>query len=339
MTNKNKIKGLVLFSGGLDSLLAIKILEKQGLKITGICFSSVFFGEKKAQKIAKINKIELVTENFSEDILYLVKNPSQGLGKNMNPCIDCHAKMFQRANAFALKNGYSFLASGEVLGQRPFSQNKQGLLKVSKIANVEILRPLSAKLLPETEIEKRGLVDRDKLFDIHGRQRNRQLELAAELKIENFETPAGGCLLTDPVFSLRLKNGINEFSGINFKDVELLKWGRAYWLKLENQVKSVLAVIGRNKDDNETLEKLFSPKNDLLFKPKDIPGPNVLIRFLEDIKGFKNQAIEIKIPKEKPILEEIEIYKSKKEILNSVLKLTGWYITKARKKKIIFINK
>jgi tRNA U34 2-thiouridine synthase MnmA/TrmU len=337
--SKKKIKALVLFSGGLDSLLVVKILEKQGLEVTGICFSSVFFGAEKAQKIAEVNNIKLVTKNFSEDILNLVKSPPHGLGKNMNPCVDCHAKMFQRANEFATKNGYSFLASGEVLGQRPFSQNKQALLKVSETAGLEILRPLSAKLLSETEIEKTGLVDRNKLFGIQGRQRNKQLKLAKKLGVKEFEAPAGGCLLTDPGFSLRLKKALNEFSEITFNDLELLKWGRVYWKKLKNQEKPVLVVIGRHKDDNEVLEKIFSPKTDLLFKPKDIPGPNVLIRFFEDIKDFQDQEIEIEIPKEKPELETIEIYKNKTEMLKSVLSLTGWYITKARDRKIIFTKK
>jgi tRNA U34 2-thiouridine synthase MnmA/TrmU len=339
MTNENKNRGLVLFSGGLDSLLAVKILEKQGLEITGICFSSVFFGAEKVQKIAEVNNIKLIIKNFSEDILNLVKNPPHGLGKNMNPCIDCHAKMFQRANEFASENGYSFLASGEVLGQRPFSQNKQALLKVSEIAGLEILRPLSAKLLPETEIEKTGVVSRNDLLGIQGRQRNKQLKLAKELGVKEFEAPAGGCLLTDPGFSLRLKEALNEFSEITFEDLELLKWGRVYWTKLKNQEKPVLMVIGRHENDNETLEKLFSPKNDILFNPKDIPGPNVLIRFFEDIKDSQNQEIKAKIPKEKPELETIEIYKNKTEMLKSVLSLTGWYITKARDKKIIFTKK
>lgn len=219
---KRKAKALVLFSGGLDSVLAVKILEKQGIKVAGICFASSFFGAEKAQKIARENGLELFVEDFNKDILNLVKNPQHGLGKNMNPCIDCHFAMLGRAKKVAREHAYDFLASGEVLGQRPFSQNKQALLKVAENVEGDILRPLSAKLLPETKMEKEGLVDRKQLLDIQGRQRNRQIKLAKDLKIKKFESPAGGCLLTDPTFGKRLKKALAEFSEISEKDVELL---------------------------------------------------------------------------------------------------------------------
>ena len=156
---KKKIKALVLFSGGLDSILAVKILEDQGIEVAGIYFESIFFGAEKAKEIAKKNDIKLFVEDFNQEILGSVKNSAHGLGKNMNPCIDCHATMVILAGEFAQKNGYDFLASGEVLGQRPFSQNKQALSKVVEIGEREILRTLSAKLLLETEVEKTGLVD------------------------------------------------------------------------------------------------------------------------------------------------------------------------------------
>lgn len=333
-----KIKGLVLFSGGLDSVLALKILEKQGIEMAGIFFSSSFFGAKKAKDIARANKIKLFVKNFNEDILNLVKNPAHGLGKNMNPCIDCHAKMFQRAQEFAEKKGYDFLASGEVLGQRPFSQNKQALLEVAKTAGEEILRPLSAKLLAETSLEKEGLINRKKLLDIQGRQRNRQIELAKKFGINKFETPAGGCLLTDPEFSKRLEKALNEFSGINCVDVELLKWGRVYWTELKNQKNPILVIIGRHKEDNDNLESLFLEEKDLLIKPKDIKGPNILVRFFDKKINLNEKEIEIEVSEEKPDSLDGKIFENEIEMLDEIAKLAGWYIKKARKTKIAFLT-
>jgi len=327
-----KVKALVLFSGGLDSLLAVKVLEKQGIEVTGICFSSNFFGFEKAKRIANINDVELVVEDFSKDILDLVKSPPHGLGKNMNPCIDCHATMFKRAREFADINGYDFLASGEVLGQRPFSQNKDALAEVAKTAGEELLRPLSAKLLPETDMEKRGLVDRDQLLDLQGRQRNRQLELVEEFEIKEFEAPAGGCLLTDPAFSERLKQALNHFSGISEADVELLKWGRIYWVRLKEV--PVLVVIGRRKEDNEVLEKIASGK-DLVLKPLDVMGPTTLVRaFGFDLKAREN--IEVNVSEEQPVDLSDQVFDNEENLLQEIVKLSGWYIKKARGSKIEF---
>lgn len=330
-----KVKALVLFSGGLDSLLAVKLLEKQGIETTGISFSSNFFGAEKARKIAKANGVKLFVKDFSKDILRLVKNPPHGLGKNMNPCIDCHATMFKRAREFADKNGCDFLASGEVLGQRPFSQNKQALEEVAKTAGEELLRPLSAKLLPETEMEKKGLVNRKQLLDLQGRQRTRQLGLVKELGIKKFEAPAGGCLLTDPGFSVRLKRALKEFSEIKPTDIELLKYGRIYWVRLGKNNKPVLIVIGRNQEDNEKLEELFS-KKDLFLIPKNTTGPSILVRNFASGFDCKLEKIEIKVSKEKPKELDERTFNNKSELFNEVVKLGGWYIKKSRGKKVEF---
>lgn len=330
-----KVKSLVLFSGGLDSLLAVKILEKQGIEVAGICFSSVFFEAQKVKEIAKKNNVKLFVEDFNSEILKLVKKPPHGFGKNMNPCVDCHSKMFEMASQFAEKNGYDFLASGEVLGQRPFSQNKQALKEIIKTSGIEILRPLSAKLLPETEIEKKGLVDRERLLDIQGRQRNEQLKLAEEFALKEFQSPAGGCLLTDPAFSLRLKKGLNEFSGITFEDVKLLKNGRIYWLKDVEDKFLLLAVIGRHKEDNQALENL-AQKKDLFLKPSDGKGPSVLIRIFKGDFVFEGKKIERKIPLEKETILENFSWKKEETILEKIVEEAGWYIPSVRGKKAIF---
>jgi len=331
-----KIKALVLFSGGLDSVLAVKLLEKQGIETAGICFSSNFFGAEKARKIAKANGIKLFVEDFGQDILDLVKNPPHGLGKNMNPCIDCHSVMFKRARAFANQNGFDFLASGEILGQRPFSQNRIALMEVSKTVGEELLRPLSAKLLPETEIEKKGWVNRSQLLNLQGRQRNRQFELAEKLGIKEFEAPAGGCLLTDPDFGKRLEKAIEEFPELREKDVELLKFGRIYWLKLKEGKNSILVVIGRNKEDNENLENLLVEK-DFLLKPKGVMGPNVLVRGFGVDLEFGADLIEVNVSDEKAMELDGKIFDNEIEMFKDIAILAGWYIKKVRGGKVEFI--
>lgn len=328
-------KALVLFSGGLDSLLTVKILEEQGIEVAGVCFSSVFFEADKVREIARKNNVQLFVEDFDSEILSLVKNPPHGLGKNMNPCVDCHARMFKLAGKFAQKNEYDFLASGEVLGQRPFSQNKQALSEIIKTSGIEILRPLSAKLLSETEAEKQGLIDREKLLDIQGRQRNQQIALAKKHNLKEFQSPAGGCLLTDPAFSLRLKKALNEFSEITFKDIKLFKNGRVYWLKdVENEF-LLLVIIGRNKEDNQELESL-AKQGDLFLEPVKVKGPNVLIRILKGDFNFKEKFIKTKIPlTEMDDLEKI-VWKREDKILKEIVKKAGWYITSARGKEVGF---
>src|SRR3989339_1237471 len=165
-------KSLSLFSGGLDSIIAVKLLQKQNIDVTGICFYSPFYGCEKALESAKELGIELKTIDISAEMLAVVKNPACGYGKSLNPCIDCHALMIRLANEIAQKENFDFIASGEVLGQRPFSQNKEALQRVQKLAGAEVLRPLSAKLLDETAVEKSGLVNRGLLERINGRDRH-----------------------------------------------------------------------------------------------------------------------------------------------------------------------
>ena len=196
-----QIKALVLFSGGLDSVLAVKVLQEQNIKVTAVCFCSNFFDEQQAKKVARKIGIKLIIKNFSKKHLEMVKNPQYGYGKNMNPCIDCHLLMLREAKKMMFyevfwqmcfwpflsnKRKYDFVATGEVLGQRPMSQNRRMLELIEKKAGLEgyLLRPLSAKLLAETEIEKKGFINRDKLLDISGRSRKRQLELAKKFGIK-----------------------------------------------------------------------------------------------------------------------------------------------------------
>ncbi len=316
-------------------MLAAKLLAEQGISVEGVCFISNFFNAEKAIRAADILGIELKVVDISEEELALVKNPPSGHGKRLNPCIDCHALMVSKAAGIADKNGFAIVATGEVLGQRPFSQNKDALARVSELAGTEILRPLSAKLLPETSYEREGLVRRGQLLDIRGRSRERQMELAAKFGLKGYSSPAGGCLLTDPEFSVRLSKMIEAWPDSGRDDAELLKYGRIFWLKekiAKNTAREILLVIGRHKQDNANLEKL-ARKGDIMVELKEETGPTSLIRGLET--GDAGPVLETDIPGKimmsKPKLNEP---KTAAEIIDIAALLTGFYAVKARGKRV-----
>jgi len=247
-----KTKALVLLSGGLDSILAVKILEAQGVKIKGLGFKSYFFNEKLAKKAARALNIPIKIIDLSKEHLNLVKKPKYGYGKGMNPCIDCHILMLKKAKQIMLKEKFDLVATGEVLGERPMSQNLKSLKLIEKKSGLKgyLLRPLSAKLLEPTIPEKKGLIERKKLLDISGRSRKRQLKLAKKFKIKSYPSPAGGCLLTDLEFSKRLKDLFEKYPRCQGNDIELLKLGRHFW---QNKVK---IIVGRNEEENKKIRKL-----------------------------------------------------------------------------------
>jgi len=270
---KNKVRALVLFSGGLDSTLAVKVLEKQNIEVTGLAFVSYFFDDVKARISAEKNNITMRSVNFSQVHADVVKNPKRGYGSAMNPCIDCHLLMIREAGKIMREENFDFVATGEVLGQRPMSQNLHALQLIEKEAGLSgrLLRPLSAKLLDETEVEKNGSVDREQLFDLSGRSRKRQFELVKELGINYYPTPSGGCLLTEIEFGKKLKTLLEKIKDPTASDYELLKVGRIFWSG------DVRIIVGRNSDDNEGLKRL-KEKDDKMLELKDFMGPIVLVR-------------------------------------------------------------
>lgn len=283
-SQKRPARALVLFSGGLDSILAVKILERQGIDVSALVFTSYFFDAKPAEKSAQENNIKLKTVDFSDEHFEIIKNPRYGRGAGMNPCIDCHLLMLKIAKTIAKKEKYDLIATGEVLGQRPMSQNFRALQLIEKKAGLaeKILRPLSAKVLPETEMEKypraRLLVDRTKLYGVSGRSRKDQIELTKKYEIKYYPSPAGGCILTDKEYSKKLRDLLENIKNPEPSDFELLRIGRHFW---EGNTKIIL---GRNHEENLALKKI-AEKNlsageagDVLIEPKDIPGPTALIR-------------------------------------------------------------
>lgn len=245
-------------SGGLDSQLAIRVLERAGATVEAVVFTTPFFDNTKAEKAASALGVKLHVIDFLEDEVSLLESPPHGFGGAMNPCIDCHALMIRRAGELMVKLGYDFVATGEVRGQRPMSQNAQSLVTVEKASGLKgrLIRPLSALLLEPTIPELEGTIDRTKLLDISGRARDRQIALAAEFGITDYPSPAGGCKLTEAAFGRRLEDlmsheGLRRNGVIDRTAIELLKVGRRFRLP-----DGSLVVLGRDAQENGRLKAL-----------------------------------------------------------------------------------
>ena len=272
------MKAIALFSGGLDSTLAMKLIIDQGIEVLAVNISTGFGStkdrrehmESMCEQVGAEFKIIDIENEYLQDVLF---SPKHGYGKNFNPCIDCHAKMFAVAKRIMEVEGASFLLSGEVMGQRPMSQNKDALQTVLEDGDVDglLLRPMSAKMLKPTIPEEKGWVDRERLEGITGRSRDRQLELAAQIGLEDFESPGGGCLLTDENFGKKMFDFIAHEKDFEVKDIPVMKFGRH--LRLSDGAK---LVVGRNKEENEHLQKITNDRYYHL-KTVGIPGPHGLL--------------------------------------------------------------
>jgi tRNA-specific 2-thiouridylase len=271
------MKAIALFSGGLDSTLAMKLIIDQGIDVLALNISTGFGSTKDRlehmqsmcdQVGAELKIIDIESE-FLQDVLF---DPKHGYGKNFNPCIDCHAKMFAVAKRIMEEEGASFLISGEVMGQRPMSQNKDALQTVLNESNCDglLLRPMSALKLAPTIAEEKGWVDRSKLEGITGRGRERQLALAKEIGLDNFESPGGGCLLTDENFGKKMFDFI-KYDKFEVKDIPLMKFGRH--LRLSDGAK---LVVGRDKEENGYLQAI---ENDKYYHIRTVglPGPHAML--------------------------------------------------------------
>ncbi len=244
-------KVLALLSGGLDSTLAVKIMLDRGVEVEAVHFTSPFCNCDKCavDLVGKEFDVRVHHVSMGQDFLDLLVDPPHGYGSQMNICIDCRILMFRRAKELAKELGAEFFVTGEVLGQRPFSQMFPAMRLIEKEAGLEgrILRPLSARLLPETELERIGVLDRESLYAIKGRRRLPQMRLAEEINVKDYPCPSGGCLLTDPAFARKLRNYLTHDGKPSLEDMFLLRVGRHF------RVGETWVIVGRNEGENRVL--------------------------------------------------------------------------------------
>ncbi|MEO0049542.1 MAG: 7-cyano-7-deazaguanine synthase [candidate division WOR-3 bacterium] len=272
-------KAIGLLSGGLDSTLAVKIIIEQGVEVVALNFVTPFCTctkkgcRNEAKKVAERFGIELKVIGLKEEYINLVKEPKYGYGKNMNPCIDCRIFMFSEARKYMEEIGADFVFTGEVLGQRPMSQNLRAMRLIEREAGLygRLLRPLSAKFFEPTIPEREGVVNREKLLNIQGRSRKPQINLAHEKNIFDYPCPAGGCRLTDPNFARRLKDAF-KYGEDSITDIMLLRFGRHFRLPSGAKV-----IVGRNERENLILKNFAGNNHYVLFEVKGISGPVTLL--------------------------------------------------------------
>lgn len=291
MQEKRKI--VALLSGGLDSRLAVKMMQKQGFDVTAVAIKTPFCDFDcgrgcgfEIREAADSLGVQLKTVYLGDDYIQMLKNPKYGYGSGMNPCIDCRAMMFKAGKKVMQEIGAEFIISGEVVGQRPMSQHKPAPRAIEKESGLEelIVRPLSAGLLPPTKPEIDGLIKRENLGTINGRSRKEQQKLAQEFGFENLPHSGGGCLLTDPIFAVRAKDLFEHVETPTTNDIDLLKIGRHF--RLDNKTK---LIVGRRGDENEMLKSLGLDK-DVLFETKNHAGPISLLRGDDSQKYHKLAA-------------------------------------------------
>jgi len=278
---KEKKKVVALLSGGLDSTLAVKTMQKQGFEVSAVAIKTPFCdfdcgrgcGFEIRERADNLG-VDLKTVYLGDEYIEMLKNPKHGYGSGMNPCIDCRAMMFEAGKKHMEDIGAEFIISGEVLGQRPMSQFAPALKKIEKLSGLEgkIVRPLSAALLPATDPEKNGLIKRKDLGMIRGRSRKEQLRMAKDFGIEDPPNAGGGCLLTDPAFSLRAKDLFKHIETPTTNDIDLLKIGRHF--RLDENTK---LIVGRNENENGMIKALALP-DDILLEAKEHVGPIVMLR-------------------------------------------------------------
>ena len=310
--DEKKTKALVLFSGGLDSRLVVKILQEQGIDVEAVLFQLPFgsgccndfscsFKFTQMEGV-RLKIIDCAKGKLFQEYLKIIKKPEHGRGSAINPCRDCRIFLFKQAKKLAKEMKADFIATGEVLGERPMSQHKPALLLIEKKAGLtgKIVRPLSAKLLPKTDAEKKGLVDRENFFDIQGRYRKKQIELAEKYKIR-YPLPGGGCLLCERDYAKKLQDLFMYKKRISPEDILLLNIGRHFR-------KNGKIILGRNQKENEEMELLNKKLKYNIIIPDLIPGPTAIF---EDKKGeeLAKKMINAYSSKDLKLREEFDRYR------------------------------
>lgn len=278
-------KAVALLSGGLDSMLAVRVMLDQGVPVTAIRFITHFGCDpvsagscghdvEPLMKLWGHLGLDVKMSHLGQDYIEMVKAPKHGRGRNMNPCVDCRIMMLGRAREFLDRHGAGFLITGEVLNQRPMSQTLHRFREIDRELGLEglVVRPLSAKLLEPTRPELEGIVDRSRLLDLSGRGRTRQYEMAKQYGIEKIPQPSGGCLLTDPGYSDRLRDLWDNDPEGGARDINLLRVGRHFRVSPECKI-----IVGRNERENNMLESFAAPE-DVLVRVRDFVGPVTIVR-------------------------------------------------------------
>jgi len=261
-----------------SSLLAVKTMLDLQIEMHAITYITPFYMPsrrhiKDIQEAAGKYGISLKFKTFGREYIELIKHPRFGYGKNMNACVDCRILMLKEANRYLEEIGGQFIITGEVLGERPMTQNKKALMLIERESDLsgKIIRPLSAKVLKVTIPEENGLVDREKLFGFQGRSRKAQIELAGSFGIQNYPTPAGGCLLTDLMFSRKLRDAFKH-NECSLRQITILRYGRHFRLKGGAKV-----TVGRNEKENGIILSL-STAEDICMEVETFVGPIALLQ-------------------------------------------------------------
>lgn len=284
-----RTKALAMLSGGLDSILATKLIKNHGIEVEAINFQGFFCSCKGSGpgvgETAKLLGVPLKIVIVDKAYLNMLRNPKHGYGKNMNPCIDCKIFMLREAKKYAEQIGAAFIFTGEVLNERPMSQHLQALKIIEEESGLKgrLLRPLSAKLLPETVVEKKGLVKRDQLLSLRGRSRKPQIKLALELGVSRFPSPAGGCLLTESEFASRLQDLFSHRKRLTVDDVALLRVGRHFRFRGNKMI------VGRNEAENKILQS-EKGEFDLSFEASQVPSPITVLQGRKTKKAIELAA-------------------------------------------------
>ena len=292
MTQK-QITALALYSGGLDSTLACRVVAEQGINVVAVKFVTPFFGYelllKKDEHIRNTKEkfgIDVILKDVTLPYLELLKKPAHGFGRYFNPCMDCKIFLLSEAKKMMPESGASFLVTGEVIGQRPMSQRRDALRVIERDSGCEgmLVRPLCAKNLEPTRPERDGLIDREQLLDFSGRSRTPQIKLAEFYGITDYPSPAGGCILADPILSARIDDYYQKNKKIVPADILLLLLGRQFKLPSGGWI-----AVGRTEQENEKIEALLQPA-DWLLKTAEIPGPTAILRYSFDTKELETAA-------------------------------------------------
>lgn len=282
MNKNNQTVALALFSGGLDSILACRVIAGQNIRVIALKFVTPFFDyellqdrEGYRQRILEKYGIEVEVLDISAAYLEMLAAPPHGYGKHFNPCVDCKIMMIREAKSLMTRYGASFIITGEVVGQRPMSQRKDTLRIIERDSATDaiLLRPLCARSQKPTRVEEAGIVDRERLPNFSGRGRTDQMELAAQFGISDYPSPAGGCLLTDPILSRRIRRLYEEQGPVSIDNIRFLMVGRQFRLPGGGWL-----AMGRRQGENRQILERRRP-GDLVVKLVDRPGPTALLRF------------------------------------------------------------